>query len=330
LPRPLRSVRGVLLFVLFKAMLNRMEAGQRWGRRCRRLILILAALFCTTPAFAGRIVTDQTGRRVRIPDRPTRLVSLAPSITETLFMLGLGDQVVGDTDYCEYPVEAKLKPHVGSILNPSLERIVSLRPDLVLGSPEANRRETAERLERLGIPLYGVTARTVDEMLASIDDLGKVLHREEEASRLVDGLRQRVEAAAHRVGNRKPPRVLFVVWYRPLTTAGANTFVSDVIRRAGGEPISHGLQGEWPKLSLEEALRLDPDVILFPRSESFSPGLEEFHSLPGWRDFRAVKTRRLYVVSDAIIRSSPRLVDALEEVARVLHPSEADKVGAKP
>jgi iron complex transport system substrate-binding protein len=293
------------------------------GRAVARALLF--ALLGVTPVFAGRMVTDQTGRRVEVPDRPARLVSLAPSITETLFALGLGERVVGNTDYCEVPAEARLKPHVGSILSPSLEKIVTLRPDLVLGSPSANRRETAERLARLGIPLYGVAAQTVDETLASIADLGKLLGRETEAARLVGELRQRIDAVTKRVSGREPPKVLFVVWYRPLTTAGARTFISDVIRRAGGDPINHGLSGEWPRLSLEEALRLDPDVILFPRSQSFSPEPEEFQSLPGWRNLRAVKRRRMYVISDAIIRPSPRLVDSLEEVARILHPEGAGK-----
>ncbi len=282
------------------------------------LVPTLAGLF-STPLLA-RIVEDQTGRQVNIPDHPQRLISLAPSITETLFALGLGDRVVGDTDYCEYPPEAKLKPHIGPILNPNLERIVALKPDLVLGSPEANRRETADRLAKLGIPLYGVTAHTVDETLRSVEDLGRVLGREADSVKLVASLRQRIEAVEKRVATQPQPKVLFVVWYRPLTTAGPNTFIGDVIHRAGGASITENLQGEWPRLSLEEALRRDPDVILFPRSEAFSPELEEFQRLPGWRDLRAVKNRKMFFISDAIIRPSPRLVDSLEEVARALHP----------
>ena len=145
--------------------------------RPRSVWLIHVALIfgCLPNSLHGRWVEDQTGRRVDVPDHPRRLISLAPSITETLFALGLGDSVVGDTDYCEYPPEAKLKPHVGPILNPNLERIVALKPDLVLGSPEANRRETADRLGSLGIPLYGVTAHSIGDILRSIEDLGRVL-----------------------------------------------------------------------------------------------------------------------------------------------------------
>jgi iron complex transport system substrate-binding protein len=296
------------------------------GRLIQTLALIVVLLGFAAIAQSARRVTDQTGRSVEIPEKPQRLISLAPSITETLFALGLGDELVGDTDYCEYPSEARLKPHIGPILNPNLERIVALKPDLVLGSREANRIETAEQLERLGIPVYGVTAQTVDETLSSIENLGEVLGREAAARRLVGELRERIARVERRVANQPKPKVLFVVWYRPLTVAGRHSFVADVVRRAGGVSISDDLSGEWPRMSLEEALRRDPDVILFPRAESFAPSEEDLTALPGWKDFRAVKNHRLYFISDSIIRPSPRLVDALEEVAGFLHP-ELDSPG---
>lgn len=312
-------------------MLNPSQVGNFRGADSRRrkfasryflqaILLVPIVSGLSGVPLQARWVEDQTGRRVDIPENPRRLISLAPSITETLFALGLGDNVVGDTDYCEYPPEAKLKPHVGAILTPNLEKIVALKPDLVLGSPEANRRETADRLAQLGIPLYGVTAHSVDDMLRSIEDLGRMLGVEADSKKLAASLRQRIDAVEKRVAPRPRPKVLFVVWYRPLTTAGPNTFISDVIQRAGGTSITENLLGEWPRLSLEEALRRDPDVILFPRAESFSPRLGEFQQLPGWRDLRAVKNRKMYFISDAVIRPSPRLVDALEEVAGALHP----------
>jgi len=282
------------------------------------LVLTVAA----SPLF-GRLVQDETGRSVNVPDHPRRVISLAPSITEIVFALGLGDRLVGDTEYCDYPPEAKRKPHVGAVLNPSLEQIVALKPDLVLGIAEANRRETAEQLERLGIPLYGLTAHTMEDMLRSVDDLGGLLGREAEARALIEGLQDRIRAVAERVKDRPRPKVLFVVWYQPLVTAGPHTFISDVVRRAGGDSITDDLQEEWPRLSLEEALHRDPDIILFPLSESFAPSLGEFRKLPGWRDFRAVKNNRLSFIPDTIVRPCPRLVDALEEVARVLHPEVA-------
>ncbi len=280
----------------------------------------------TAAPSTARMVTDQTGRRVDVPENPQRLISLAPSITETLYALGFGDRIVGDTEYCDYPPEARLKPHVGALLNPSLEKIVSLKPDLVLGIAEANRRETADQLDRLGIPLYGLTAHTVDETLNSIEDLGQVLGQREQARSLVERLRRRLEVVKQNVAGQPRPRVLFVVWYRPLITAGPHTFIADAIRWAGGATIADDLSGEWPRLGLEDALHRDPDIILFSRSESFSPALDEFQQLPGWKDFRAVKNHRLYFISDTINRPSPRLIDALEEVEHILHPSQSPSV----
>lgn len=303
-------------------MLNAVP-GPRRAKRTAALFLVLAApFFIPGVGASAREVTDQTGRRVNVPEHPQRVVSLAPSITEIVYALGLGDRLVGDTDYCDYPPEAKRKPHVGAVLNPSLEKIVALKPDLVLGTAEANRRETADQLERLGIPLYGLTAHTLEETLDSIVDLGKVLGREEASRGLVARLRARIDAVERQVSGQARPKVLFVVWYRPLITAGPRTFIADVIARAGGVSISNDLRGEWPRLSLEEVLRRHPDVILFPRTESFSPGLDEFQRLPGWKDLRAVRDRRLFFVSEAVMHPSPRLVDALEEVAGILHPAE--------
>jgi iron complex transport system substrate-binding protein len=291
--------------------------------------LIAAILsFSLSTAAAGRVVKDQTGRTVNLPDNPRRLVSLAPNITETVYALGLGAELVGDTDYCDYPPEAEKKPHVGTMVNPSLERIVALKPDLALGTPEANRRETADQLERLGIPVYGVTAGTLAGTLASIEDLGQILGHAGEARSLVAKLQVRIDEVEKRIAGQPKPKALFVVWYRPLITVGPHTFIADVIRAAGGIPVGEGLKGEWPRLSLEELLPQNPDVILFPKTESFSPSPEEFRSLPGWKNLRAVKEGRMYFVSETIMRPSPRLVDALEELAGILHPAVAFHAGA--
>jgi len=285
--------------------------------------VLAATLLVLLPAAgSARTVKDQTGRMVNVPENPHRLVSLAPNITEIVYALGLGDELVGDTDNCDFPPRATSKPHVGTMVNPSLERIVALKPDLALGTPEANRRETADQLERLGVPVYGVTANTLAGTLASIEDLGKVLGRAAEASRLVAQMQARIDRVENRIKGRPEPRVLFVVWYRPLITVGPGTFIADVIRAAGGNPIGENLKGEWPRLTLEELLPLNPDVILFPKTESFSPSLEEFRALPGWKDLRAVKDGRMCFVSETIERSGPRLVDALEELANLLHPRQ--------
>jgi iron complex transport system substrate-binding protein len=135
-------------------------------------------------------------------------------------------------------------------------------------------------------------------------------------------MQARIDRLENRIKGQPEPKVLFVVWYRPLITVGPGTFIADVIRAAGGIPIGENLKGEWPRLTLEELLPLSPDVILFPKTESFSPSLEEFRGLPGWKDLQAVKGGRMYFVSETIERTGPRLVDALEELANLLHPRQ--------
>jgi len=296
------------------------------GSECRQIAeriplgVLILALLLSASATSARVVTDQTGRRVNLPDHPHRLVSIAPSITETLYELGLGDRLVGDTDYCDYPPQARALPHVGAMLNPNLEKIVALKPDLVLGTDEANRRETADQLERLGIPLYGVTAHTVEGTIQSVEDLGRVLDWEQPTQKLVASLRVRVEGIEKQVQGQSRPKVLFVVWYRPLITAGSQTFISNVIQRAGGVSISDDLNSEWPHMGLEEVLNRAPDVILFPQTDAFAPGIDEFQKLPGWRDLAAVRNHHLYFIAETIMRPSPRLIEALEELANILHP----------
>ena len=280
----------------------------------------LALASVAAPGVKSHSVIDETGRRITVPERPEHLVSLAPSITETLYALGLGGEIVGDTDYCDYPPEAARKPHVGAVLNPSLEKIVALKPDLVIGSAEANRRETAAQVSKLGIPLYGLSDRTMMDVLKSIRDLGQLLACPDRAAALATALDERIATVEKRVSAAPKPRVLFVTWYEPLITVGRDNFIADVIRRAGGVPITDDLSGEWPRLGLEAVLARHPDVILVPQSQSFSPTLDKFRALPGWRSLAAVKAGRVYWVPDTIIHPSPRLVDALEAVARVLHP----------
>jgi len=301
---------------------SRFGVCRKWRGLRKQIVPVAIALLMSTGVLSARMVTDQTGRRVNVPDNPRRLVSIAPSVTETVFALGLGDRLVGDTDYCDYPPQARTLPRVGAVLNPNLEKIVALKPDLVLGTDEANRRETADQLERLGIPLYGVTAHTVDGTIQSVENLGHVLNWDQPTQKLVARLRARVAAVDKQVQGQPPLKVLFVVWYRPLITTGNQTFISNVIRRAGGVSISDDMKIEWPHMGLEEVLARPPEVILLPQTEAFAPALDEFQKLPGWRDLAAVKNHRIYFVSEAIMHPSPRLIDALEEVANILHPGD--------
>ncbi len=278
------------------------------------------------------IVKDEAGRSVSIPQPVRRIVSLAPSITETLFALGAADRVVGVTDYCDYPLEAQKKEKVGGLVNPSLEAIVALRPDLVLVTTSINRIQTLDALDRLNVATYAADARGVEGVLRSIGRLAEVIGSASDGKALVAALQARLDELRRRLTGVTPSRVLFVVWQEPLISVGRDTFLADALRLAGAESIIHVKQ-DWPHISLEEVVRQQPEYLVFAsaHAEEELAALVALKNAPGWRDLKAVQENRIVVVSDAINRPAPRLVDAIEELARQLHPAafaDAPRTGA--
>jgi iron complex transport system substrate-binding protein len=267
-----------------------------------------------------RVVIDGFGRRVKIPVRVNRIVSLAPNLTETLYALGLGEKLVGDTDYCDVPVEAKLKPHVGGPQNSSVEAIVALRPDLVFATA-IDREETVDALAHLGIAVYANDPHTVRETIESIKTIGDLAGAQEEGADLAAKLNARLAALRERLAGAPKVGALFVVGLDPLITVGRNTFVANALRRAGAESVVPTDQN-WPQISFEEVVKLQPDYLIFSASY---PGehpvsLEYLRTRPVWKDLRAVRDGHVAIVSDEIDRPDPGLIDAIEQLARDLHP----------
>jgi iron complex transport system substrate-binding protein len=272
-------------------------------------------------AAASRVVTDEVGRRVKIPAHVGRIVSLAPNLTETLYALGLGDRLVGDTNYCDVPPEARSKPHIGAPVNPSIEAIVALRPDLVFATTSINRRETVDALDHLGISVYTSDPHTVRGTIESVGRIANLVGAEKEGAALTANLHARLDALHARLLDRPPVRALFVVWLDPLQTVGQNTFIADALRWAGAKSVVVSNQN-WPKLSFEEVVRLQPEYLVFAESH---PGegsltLADLRSRPVWRDLQAVQEGHVAIVSDEIDRPDPGLIDAIEQLARDLHP----------
>jgi iron complex transport system substrate-binding protein len=280
-----------------------------------------------------REVVDETGRTVRIPQPVMRIVSLAPSLTETIYALGLQDRLVGDTDYCDYPPEAQKKQKVGGAINPSLEEIAHLRPDVVLVTKHLNTLDTVHSLDALGIPSYATDPRNVDEIVASAKRLGEVLGAAEAGAALAEDLQRRLDALRQKIGARPPRRVLFVVWTEPLISVGKDTFIADALRRAGAVSIIDSKQ-DWPQVNMEEVAHLQPEVLVFAESheESTLQHFEVLATRPAWRILNAVRKRNFAVISEAVNRPAPRIVTAIEELAEKLHPEAfvekpaADKV----
>jgi iron complex transport system substrate-binding protein len=268
---------------------------------------------------APRTFTDEAGRHVQVPVNVKRIVSLAPNLTEIVFALGQGDRLAGDTDFCDYPAEASKKPHVGGPVNPNLEQVVGLKPDLVLATA-INRRETVDALARIGVPVYATDPHSVEDMIASIEHIGKVLETEKTAAPLAASLRERLSNLDRRMSGATPRRVLFVVWTDPLITVGRDSFIADALRRAGARSVVEA-RAEWPRISFEEILRLQPEFLVFANAHSADAhrDIDSLRRRPGWRDLDALRRGNVIVVSDAINRPAPRMVDAVEQLARAFH-----------
>lgn len=266
-------------------------------------------------------VVDEVGRTLRIPVVPTRIVSLAPSLTETVYALGLQDRLVGDTDYCDYPPDAQKKPKVGGAINPNLEEIAALSPDLVLVTRDLNRLETVRALDTLGIPSYSMeAAHSVDGIISSTEKLAEVLGAPQAGKMVGDDLHHRLSTLQEKLRSVAPTHVLFVVWTEPLISAGKNTFIADALRKAGAISIVDSTQ-DWPQMSLEEVVHLQPDYLVFAASHS-AAGTRDFEALanrPGWHLLDAVHNRHYAVISDAVNRPAPRIISAIEDLAQQLH-----------
>jgi iron complex transport system substrate-binding protein len=233
----------------------------------------------------------------------------------------MDDLLVGDTDYCDYPPEAMKKHKVGGAINPSLEEIAVSKPDLVLVIKSLNRPETVQQLERLGIAAYATDPHTIDEIRSSVRRLAEVLGNSAAGEALDANLSQQEAALRKKLQNAAAKRVLFIVWTDPLISIGKHTFIADALEHAGAISVVESSQ-DWPQMSLEEMVRLQPEFLVFAsgHSEAVSRDMEALAKRPGWDELEAVKHRKFAVISDAVNRPAPRLFSAVEDLARQLHP----------
>jgi iron complex transport system substrate-binding protein len=283
-------------------------------------ILVSTLLFIAPDSFCATF-TDEVGRRVELPGPPQRIVSVAPSVTEVLFALGLGEKVMGVSTYCNYPPEALQKEKVGGYITPSLEKIIALRPDLVVGTADGNLKSFVSKLAGLGIPVYITNPRSVPDVITSILHVGEVTFSQSTAKRVVDSMKGKMETVREKVQGRPWPRVLHVLAYDPLISSGKGTFVDDLIRIAGGINIAESAKGKHPRYSMEEVIAQDPEVIILSSMSSKDPMADQRQWWERWKEVAAVRLGRICVIdSDLILRPSPRIVDGLEEMAKAIHP----------
>jgi len=272
-----------------------------------------------TTTASTRELVDEAGRHVVVATDVQRIVSLAPNLTEIVYSIGAGERLVGDTDYCNYPAEAARVAKVGDTLHPSVERIIALRPQLVLVSTASQLESFTKELAEHQIAVYVTDPHDLEGVFHSIQNLGVVLGETTQAEKLVASLRARTASVEQAVNSSKPVRVFYQLSDRPLYTAGRDSFTTDLIRRAGGLSVTGDVPGAWPRYSDESALASQPEAIILPTGGSMSSG----NSAPAdpFKKSPAVLTGRVYKINeDHLNRPGPRLVDGLEEIARVLHP----------
>ena len=293
--------------------------------RVHRVFSVVLAVFMLSLMAAvtseAKLVKDQLGREVILPDDPGRVISLAPSITEIVFALGKGDRLKGVTQHCDFPAAVQSLPRVGSFVHPDLERIVALKPDLCIATRDGNPQDVIAKLEALKIPVYVVNPKDLNTVVDTVVEIGQLLNASQRGQDLAHDLRARIERVKSRVAEaQQRPRVFFQIGIVPIVSAGTSTFIHELITTAGGHNLAEG-PTPYPRFSREQVLALQPEVIIITsmtRGQAFEPVRAEWNQ---WGSLPAVRNQRVFIVdSNLFDRPTPRLIEGLEILARLIHP----------
>jgi iron complex transport system substrate-binding protein len=278
-----------------------------------------AASNSPSPAAAGPItVTDDSGAEVTLDQPATRIVSLAPANTEIAFAIGAGDKMVAGTSYDDYPEEAKALPKVGDFANPNVEKIASYDPELVLAAGGIQNK-LRSKLEDLGMTVYVVDPTTYDGTVATIENVGKLAGADEGTAAVVDEMTAAKEEVQAKVSGLAAATTFLEIYSKPLMTAGADTFIDDMIAIAGGENIGAQAGSGFPSFSTEVLVKDDPQVYIADSGSMSEPG--EINKRAGFGELTAVKDGKVYVIEDSIIaRPGPRLAEGLRQLVTMIHP----------
>ncbi len=255
---------------------------------------------------------------------PRRIVSLAPSVTETLFALGEGPAVVGVSQYCDYPPAALRLPKVGTFLTPNVEAIVALRPTLVIGPGMTSSRREVRALRTMGYPTMRVDENSLDGIEQGIELIGVRTGQQQEALRLLGSIREQIGAVRARLEGVRPRTLLMLVGHQPMVAVGRGTFLDDLLKLAGGDNIADFARQAWPRLSIEYIIAMRPEVILDGQmgNDSTTPGgfWSRYPTIPAVRNQRV-----LSYPQDPILHPGPRVGQSLEILAHIIHPEVFDR-----
>jgi len=271
-------------------------------------------------------VRDEAGREVELPQRIDRIISLAPNLTEIVYAVGAGDQLVDDTEYCDYPAEAKKAAKIGDTMHPSVERIIALKPQIVLVSTASQLEAFTKQLDQQQIAVYVTNPQSLDDIFRSIQTLGDLFGHHDGSASIVADLRRRADAVEAATKQTKPVRVFYQLSGEPLYTIGRESYLTDLVRRAGGISATADVPGAFPRFSDEAALAAKPEAIVLPTGGSM--GTANAKIAPPLKNSPAALNNRIYKINDDYLsRPGPRLIEGLEEMARALHPEVASQFG---
>ncbi len=287
------------------------------------LSLVAIIVAGCTQSFQPGTLIDDLGREVKIDKPPQRIVSHVPSITEILFALGLDERVVGVDSYSDYPEAAKLKEKIGGFYNPSVEKIVGLGPDLVFTNGDVESLLT--QLGQLGITYIVLRPKDMDGIIKNIELIGRVTDTQDKAGKLIKDMQTRISDVAERVKSASRPKVFYIIDATDLNnpwTAGPGSFIDALINLAGGENIGAKAPVAWAKFSIEEVINSDPQIIIADAQMGTAiTSKEKLVNHPIWQRITAVKQDKVFIIDgDLVSRSGPRIVQGLEEMARMIHP----------
>ncbi len=266
----------------------------------------------------GITVVDSYDRTVTIKKTAVRVVSAAPSVTETIFALGMDDILIGRTDYCDYPAEAQDVPSIGSLREPDIEAIAELDPDIVIASTHFTK-ESLDKLTTLSIPVVVLADQdSFEGAYRTIEDIARLIGAEIEGERIITDMRTTVDYVKDAVKGKDRPSVYYVIGFGEYGdfTAGGDTFISQIIAMAGGNNIASGIQG-W-SFSLEQIVDSDPDILVCSKFWNAKSSIMDTN---GYRDLRAVQTENLFEIDNNMLdRQGPRLAEGLKALAEIIHP----------
>jgi len=270
---------------------------------------------------SARQVTDGIGRQILVPDSPIRVVALAPSITEIVFALGQEKRLVGVSRFSDFPPEAERLPQVGSYIQPDIERIITLNPDICIAVKDGNPRIVADRLESLHIPVYAVDPLDLQTIMTMIQQIGDLLNAGDRARAIVTMMKSRIDRVSELVmKTERRPRVFFQIGISPIVSVGKETFIHKLIQMAGGTNLCAEFTS-YPRLSREQVVALSPEVLVVTTMDRGMSIDQVNAEWSGWSQIPAVRDGRVAIVDSNIFdRPTPRQVDALEQLVHVIHP----------